>query len=505
MGCSSCGTSPGGCQSKGRCSSGGCSMMHVYDWLSDIAIAPNDAFNIYEVSFKNGARKGFFINSDALDLYTGDQVVVEAAIGYDIGIISLSGELVKVQMKKRKVRETDEFARILRIASEKELDLKDEARSREGETMLKARIMARNLGLDMKLGDVEYQADGKKATFFYTANHRVDFRELIKELAREFRVKIEMRQIGARQEAGRVGGIGSCGRELCCSTWLTSFKSVNTSAARYQNLSINQTKLSGQCGRLKCCLNYELDSYLDALKDFPEKADYIETEAGSAKLVKTDVLKGLMFYVYPNNGTFYPIPIDKVKKILEMNQHGKKPADLLEMAEVQDKIESVEFVDVVGQVSLRSLEKTEQRSKKKKKNQKEDSRQPQNSSQEGEKSPSSSGQKTRGREDRRRPQNNPESTESNQNRQQNRPSKGGNHKNRPQQQHSANKESIIESTSDKEQPSFFVSNDNKPKESIIDTNTGDKVHQQRRKPNHQKRKKPGGNQQNRPNDNTGGE
>lgn len=367
MGCSSCGTTPSGCQNRGTCSTGGCSMMHVYDWLSDIAIATLDVFNIYEVSFKNGARKGFFINTDNIDIYTGDRVVVEASIGYDIGIVSLSGELVKVQMKKRKVKETDEFPKILRIASEKELELIDEARSREKETMLKARIMARSLGLDMKLGDVEFQADCKKATFYYTANHRVDFRELIKELAKEFKVKIEMRQIGARQEAGRVGGIGSCGRELCCSTWLTDFKSVNTSAARYQNLSINQTKLSGQCGRLKCCLNYELDTYLDALKDFPEKADFIETEAGNAKLIKTDILKGLMIYVYPKSGTFYPIPIEKVKGILEMNKLGKKPNDLLEVAEVQEKVDAIEYVDVVGQVSLKSLEKTEKRTKKKKK------------------------------------------------------------------------------------------------------------------------------------------
>jgi cell fate regulator YaaT (PSP1 superfamily) len=367
MSCTSCGTTPGGCKSKGTCSSGGCSMMHVYDWLSDIAIAPLDAFNIYEVSFKNGARKGFFINTENIDIYTGDRVVVEASIGYDIGIVSLSGELVKVQMKKRKVKDSDEFLKILRIANEKELNLIEEARSREKETMLKARIMARSLGLDMKLGDVEFQADCKKATFYYTANHRVDFRELIKELAIEFKVKIEMRQIGARQEAGRVGGIGSCGRELCCSTWLTSFKSVNTSAARYQNLSINQTKLSGQCGRLKCCLNYELDTYLDALKDFPDKADFLETGAGTAKLIKTDVLKKLMIYVYPKSGTFYPIPIDKVKDILEMNKLGKKPNDLLEVAEVQEKTDPIEYVDVVGQVSLRSLEKTEKRTKKKKK------------------------------------------------------------------------------------------------------------------------------------------
>jgi cell fate regulator YaaT (PSP1 superfamily) len=369
MGCSSCGTTPGGCQSKGRCSSGGCSMMEVYDWLSDIALAPHDRFHVHEISFKNGARKGFFLNHQNLDVYTGEWVVVESQIGYDIGQVSLSGELVKVQMKKRKVKEGDELPYILRIASERELELMKESRLREKETMLRARVMARSLGLDMKLGDVEYQADGKKATFYYTATHRVDFRELIKVLAKEFRVKIEMRQIGARQEAGRVGGIGSCGRELCCSTWLTSFKSVNTSAARYQNLSINQTKLSGQCGRLKCCLNYELDTYLDALKDFPEKADFIETEAGPAKLVKTDVLKGLMFYVYQGSGTFYPLPIDKVHQILAMNKEGKKPADLLEMAEVKESLaETVEFVDVVGQVSLRSLEKTEKRSKNKKRN-----------------------------------------------------------------------------------------------------------------------------------------
>lgn len=367
MGCSSCGTSPGGCKSKGRCNSGGCSRMEVYDWLADIAIAPYDEYNIHEVSFKSGARKGFFINDSRLDVCTGDQVVVESAIGYDIGQVSLSGELVRVQMKKRKVRETDELPRILRIANERELEWMEESRAKEKETMLQARIMARSLGLDMKLGDVEYQADGKKATFYYTANHRVDFRELIKILAKEFKVKIEMRQIGARQEAGRVGGIGSCGRELCCSTWLTSFKSVNTSAARYQNLSINQTKLSGQCGRLKCCLNYELDTYLDALKDFPQKADFIETEAGSARLVKTDILKGVMFYQYQGSGTFYPIPIEKVKLILEMNAKGQKPADLLEMAEVQENAETIEFVDVVGQVSLKSLEKTERRTKNKNK------------------------------------------------------------------------------------------------------------------------------------------
>lgn len=368
MGCSSCGTTPGGCKSKGRCSTGGCSRMEVYDWLADIALTPFDQYPVFEVSFKNGARKGFFRNDYHLDICNGDNVVVESAIGYDIGQVTLGGELVKLQMKKRRVKENEELPRILRIASEQELELMKQARAREKETMLQARVIARNLGLDMKLGDVEYQADNKKATFYYTANHRVDFRELIKVLAKEFKVKIEMRQIGARQEAGRVGGIGSCGRELCCSTWLTNFKTVNTSAARYQNLSINQTKLSGQCGRLKCCLNYELDTYLDALKDIPQKADILETEAGPARLVKTDILKGIMYYQYQGAGTFYPIPIDKVKTILEMNAKKQKPADLLEMADVQENAETIEFVDVVGQVTLKSLEKTERRSKNKKKN-----------------------------------------------------------------------------------------------------------------------------------------
>jgi cell fate regulator YaaT (PSP1 superfamily) len=342
--------------------------MEVFDWLADIAIAPFDQYPIYEVSFKNGARKGFFRNDHQLDICNGDHVVVESAIGYDIGQVTLGGELVKVQMKKRRVKDNDVLPQILRIASERELELMQEARAREKETMLQARVMARSLGLDMKLGDVEYQADNKKATFYYTANHRVDFRELIKVLAKEFKVKIEMRQIGARQEAGRVGGIGSCGRELCCSTWLTSFKTVNTSAARYQNLSINQTKLSGQCGRLKCCLNYELDTYLDALKDIPQKADFLETEAGPARLVKTDILKGIMYYQYQGSGAFYPIPIEKVKVILEMNVNKLKPADLLEMADVQENAETIEFADVVGQVTLKSLEKTERRSKNKQKN-----------------------------------------------------------------------------------------------------------------------------------------
>jgi cell fate regulator YaaT (PSP1 superfamily) len=296
--------------------------------------------------------------------------VVESAVGYDIGQITLSGDLVRLQMKKKRVNEkTYEFKPILRIAKEHELQLLKQVREKEKETMLKARILARKLGLNMKLGDVEYQADGRKAIFYYFADGRVDFRELIKVLATEFKIKIEMRQIGARQEAGIVGGIGSCGRELCCSTWLTSFKSVNTSAARYQNLSINQTKLSGQCGRLKCCLNYELDTYLDALKGVPEHAEKVFTEVGEAHLVKTDVLKGLMFYQYQRDSKFYPLPFENVSKILELNRAGKKPADLIELAvEEKEKEEKIEFADVVGHISLASLDKHDRKKRFKDKN-----------------------------------------------------------------------------------------------------------------------------------------
>jgi len=390
MSCNSCGTSgatPGGCKNNGHCATGGCSKLEVHDWLSDITADPFAKYNIHEVSFKNGSRKGFYRNDKRFDVFTGDYVIVEAAQGYDLGQITLSGELVRLQMKKKRVKENSEDIRtILRIAKDSELNLMEQARAKEKQTMLKARVLARNLDLDMKLGDVQFQADGKKATFYYTADGRVDFRELIKVLAAEFKVKIEMRQIGARQEAGIVGGIGSCGRELCCSTWLTSFKSVNTSAARYQNLSINQTKLSGQCGRLKCCLNYELDTYLDALRFVPEKAESLQLQTGDARLMKTDVLKGLMFYTVKGSGTFYPISLENVKMVLEMNANGKKPADINDLAEVVEKTEeeSIEFADVVGQISLASLDRKDKKHhQKNKQNQQKSNPQnkPQNNSQ----------------------------------------------------------------------------------------------------------------------------
>ena len=378
MGCEGCGSNggtPSGCGNNGHCESGGCSKLQVYDWLSDVGASAYDQYDIHEISFKNGARKEFFRNEKRHDIITGDYVLVETgSMGYDIGEVTLSGELVKMQMhkKQKSKRNSSEVRNIIRVARDGEMDKLKEARSREKETMLRARIMARDLGLDMKLGDVEFQADLRKATFFYTAEERVDFRELIKVLAQEFRVKIEMRQIGARQEAGRVGGIGSCGRELCCSSWLTNFKSVNTTAARYQNLSINQTKLSGQCGRLKCCLNYELDTYLEALREFPDqyKAKKLNTVAGEAFLVKTDILKGLMSYTYAQGNTFYPLKIEDVKMVLEMNAKGERPEDLNELVVVQEEKEVLEFEDVVGQIDLKSLEQNDRRKRNRNRNKK---------------------------------------------------------------------------------------------------------------------------------------
>ncbi len=355
MGCSSCGSSsPGGCQNNGNCGTGGCNKLNTYDWLSDLSIPDATEFDIVEVSFRNGSRKGFYRRQSQMFGLSGELVVVEADSGYDIGKVALSGDLVKLQMKKKGVLEEAINHNILRVANPRDLERLTEARGKERDVMIKSRVMARSLELDMKIGDVEFQADKRKATFYYIAEGRVDFRELIKLFAREFRVKIEMRQIGARQESSRIGGIGSCGRELCCSTWLTNFKSVSTTAARYQNLAINQSKLSGQCGRLKCCLNYELDTYLDALKAFPRKADFLETEAGRAILVKTDIFRGLMFYVYENNkaNKFYPITVEKVKEVLEQNRKGVKPVDLRGTTFQMKVEEETGFVDGSGQIEL---------------------------------------------------------------------------------------------------------------------------------------------------------
>lgn len=339
--------------------------MNAHDWLHNLPLT-DDACRVVEISFSQGTRKEFYRNPALQPFEKGDQVAVEGVSGFDVGEISLTGEIVRLQMKKRGVKEDQaDMKKILRRASERDLDLWKQNKAREPETVIRSRAIAKQLKLNMKISQVEMQADGRKATFFYIADNRVDFRELIKIYANEFKVKVEMRQIGARQEAGKVGGIGSCGRELCCSTWLTEFKSVNTNAARYQNLSINQTKLSGQCGRLKCCLNYELDTYLDALQQFPEQCDVLQVAKGNAFLVKKDIFKNLMWYTLPDSNKQYPLSIDRVKKIKTLNQQGVRPEELepVEVVSNKPKETEPEFVELVGQISLRTLEKADRKRK----------------------------------------------------------------------------------------------------------------------------------------------
>ncbi len=367
MGCGSgaCGTkdgAPGGCQSHGSCSTGGCNRMNVYDWLANLPFSdPESSCRVMEVSFNNGSRKDFFRNNTLHHFEKGDMIAVEGVSGFDVGMVNMTGELVRLQLKKNNLDEkSPDIKKVLRRASDTDLSKMKETKAREAQVLIRSRAIARQLNLEMKMAEVEIQADGRKATFFYIADDRVDFRELIKLYAGEFKVKVEMRQIGARQEAGKVGGIGSCGRELCCSSWLTDFKSVNTNAARYQNLSINQTKLSGQCGRLKCCLNYELDTYLDALQFFPEGADMLETAKSRAFLAKKDIFKNLMWYTMPDSNKQYPLTLERVRKIKELNRQGIRPDDLEPVEIVSSKQVEVEpvYADVVGQISLKSLEKT---------------------------------------------------------------------------------------------------------------------------------------------------
>ena len=337
--------------------------MNAYDWLHNLPMADN-ACQVVEVSFSQGTRKDFYRNPSLQPFEKGEQIAVEGVNGFDLGEVSLTGEIVRLQLKKRGVKEDNpEMKKILRRATERDIDLWKQNKAREPEAVIRSRAIAKQLKLNMKISQVEMQADGKKATFFYIADSRVDFRELIKVYAYEFKVKVEMRQIGARQEAGKVGGIGSCGRELCCSTWLTEFKSVNTNAARYQNLSINQTKLSGQCGRLKCCLNYELDTYLDALQQFPEQCDVLQVAKGNAFLVKKDIFKNLMWYTLPDSNKQYPLSIDRVKKIKALNQQGVRPEELepVEVVSSKPKEAEPEFVELVGQISLRSLDKADRK------------------------------------------------------------------------------------------------------------------------------------------------
>lgn len=341
--------------------------MNVHDWLLNLPFSdPESNCKVVEVTFKQGSRKEFYRNTTLQYFEKGDYVTVEGVSGFDVGEVSLTGELVRLQMKKKGVDEfSADMKKILRRSSDRDIETFHISKSREKEILARSRAIARQLNVQMKLSEVEIQADGKKGTFFYTADDRVDFRELIKVYASDFKVKVEMRQIGIRQEAAKVGGIGSCGRELCCSTWLNEFKSVNTTAARYQNLSINQTKLSGQCGRLKCCLNYELDTYLDALQQFPDYAETLDTAMGTAHLIKKDIFKNLMWYVLPNNTKHYPLTIQRVKEIKRLNREGQK-VDELQAIEIvsskqREENEPAAFVDLVGQISLKTLERNDRR------------------------------------------------------------------------------------------------------------------------------------------------
>ena len=435
MGCGSCGTSsgaPGGCQSHGSCASGSCNRMNVHDWLANLPFSdPESGCRIVEISFNNGSRKDYVKNTTNFIFEKGDLVAIEGVNGFDVGSINLTGELVRLQLKKNNIKEdSPDIKKILRRATEADLSKLKESKAREKEVMIRSRAIAKQLNLEMKIAEVEIQADARKATFFYIADDRVDFRELIKIYATEFKVKVEMKQIGARQEAGKVGGIGSCGRELCCSTWLTDFKSVNTNAARYQNLSINQTKLSGQCGRLKCCLNFELDTYLDALQHFPDDCDMIEISRSRAFLVKKDIFRNLMWFTLPDSNKQYPLTIERVKKIKALNQQGIKPEELEAVEVVSKKQIEIEptYADVVGQISLKSLEKTSRKRREQDNNNRQQGNRPNNNDNRGNNQPNNNNRGPQ-QQSRQRPQ-----QQGGNGQQQQQPNAKPNQPNRPPQQ-----------------------------------------------------------------------
>src|SRR5690554_1418661 len=377
MACTNCSTKSGdsgipkGCGNKGSCGTDSCNKLSVFDWLSNMHYPSGfEPFDVVEVRFKNG-RKDFYKNTDKLPLQMGDVVATEASPGHDVGVVTLTGELVKVQMKKKNVNPYGETLKIYRKASQRDIDVWTEVRKREEPMKVRAREIAIQHGLKMKISDIEFQGDGSKATFYYTANDRVDFRQLIKEFAREFNVRIEMKQVGFRQEAARLGGIGSCGRELCCSTWLTDFRSVNTAAARYQQLSLNLQKLAGQCGKLKCCLNYELDTYLDALKSLPPTDTRLLTAKGVAICQKIDIFKGRLWYAYEKESSaWHELTVEKVNSIIAENKKGNKPIALEDFTVEEEVTESKTFDDVVGQDSLTRFDKPKRRPKRRNKKRK---------------------------------------------------------------------------------------------------------------------------------------
>lgn len=340
-----------GCENVNTC--GNSYKLSVFDWLSNINNPAPNRCDFVEVRFKND-RKSFYKNVNNIPLHIGSVVTVESSPGHDVGVVSLTGELVKIQMKKKKFPE-ESALKIYRQANQKDLEVWQEARKKEDGVKLEARKIAQRLGLEMKVTDVEYQGDSSKITFYYTADNRIDFRQLIKDYAGAFRTKIDMKQIGFRQEAAKVGGIGSCGRELCCSTWLTDFRSVNTNVARYQQLSINPQKLAGQCGKLKCCLNYELDSYLDALSNFPSSSTTLETEKGKAFCIKIDVFKKKMWFAYVDSSiAWYDFDIDLVKKLISKNKRGEK---ILPLEDLKQPEASTHTIDLIQENNVDRFEK----------------------------------------------------------------------------------------------------------------------------------------------------
>ncbi|MGB5782270.1 MAG: regulatory iron-sulfur-containing complex subunit RicT [Eudoraea sp.] len=369
MGCNSCSTGkdgqPSGCKNNGTCGTDSCNKLTVFDWLSNMSLpSGSQPFDCVEIRFKN-SRKEFFRNTENLPLSIGDIVATQAKSGHDIGLVTLTGELVKVQMKRKKVPDSEEeIPKVYRKATQKDIDKWQKCRDKEEEIKKRAREMAILLKLQMKISDVEFQGDGSKATFYYTAEERIDFRQLIKDMAKAFGIRIEMRQIGYRQEAQRLGGIGSCGRELCCSTWLSDFRSVSTSAARYQQLSLNPQKLAGQCGKLKCCLNYELDLYLEALEDFPSQDSKLFTEKGVAFCQKTDIFKGMLWFSYKEDASnWHALTKEQVQEILDKNKAKKPVASLEEYAAENIEEEKMIFENVVGQDSLTRFDRPKRRNK----------------------------------------------------------------------------------------------------------------------------------------------
>ncbi|MDG1724983.1 MAG: regulatory iron-sulfur-containing complex subunit RicT [Bacteroidia bacterium] len=375
MGCGSCGNNNGshspGCGNNGACSTGSCNKLNVYNWLTDMVLPEDyEPFNIVEVRFK-GSKKQFYKNVNHLELFTGDKVIVDSDVGYDVGEVSLSGELVKLQLKKYGIDENNsEMRSIKNVANDGELEKYQKFKDIEQESLEKARTIALQLRLKMKISDIEYQGDGKKVTFYYTSEGRVDFRELIRRYASEFKSRIQMLQVSFREEASRLGGIGSCGRELCCSTWLTDYKVVSMSAPKTQNLSINMLKLSGQCGRLKCCLNYELETYHEALKSFPNEKVKLKTESGLANLKKIDILKGTAWYCYEKSFDWIPLDLDRVNEIITLNKKGKTPTTLSDTAKgAEIAFKTLEYKDdLLGENDLTRMDhKNKQTNKRKSK------------------------------------------------------------------------------------------------------------------------------------------